>query len=173
MELRQKDAVKRHQDHQKGLSLPLHKRSNVPSFNFMGAEPVEEQVNAIRESEAPPNANDAQVFEQPDEWDEWYVNAIGQPVPKKGPKCPFYGFPGHTEDTCWKEHPDVRKPLISKSGKPKLRTAPGNPKPKGTGSPKECSHCNMTGHLMDQCWKKRPHLKVEFEAKRAAKATKS
>ena len=57
-------------------SLPLDKRSNVASLNFTGAEPVEEQVNAIGESEAPPNANDARVFEPPEEWDEWYVNAI-------------------------------------------------------------------------------------------------
>ena len=109
VELRQKDAVKHHQDHQKWRALRLDKRPNVASLNFMGAEPVEEKVNAIGESEAPPNANDAQVFEPPDEWDEWYVNAIGQPVPNKGPKCPFCGFPGHTEDTCLKETPTPQK----------------------------------------------------------------
>ena len=72
VELRRKDAVKGHQDHQKWRSLPLDKRPNVASLNFMGAKPVEEQVNANGESEAPPNANDAQVFEPPDEGDEWY-----------------------------------------------------------------------------------------------------
>ena len=81
VELRQKDAGKRHQDDQKWRSLPLDKRPNVASLNFMGAEPVEEQVNAIGESHPPPNANDAQVSEPPDTWDEWYVNSIGRPVP--------------------------------------------------------------------------------------------
>ena len=100
-EVRQRDAVKRHQDHPKWRWLPLDKRPKVASLNFMGAEPVEEQVNAIRESEAPPNAIHAKVLEPPDDWDEWYVNAIGQPVPKKAPKCPFRGFLGHTEDKCW------------------------------------------------------------------------
>ena len=100
VELRKKDAVKRHQDHQKWRSLPLDKRPNVAALNIMGAEPVEEQMNAVGESEAPPNASDAKDFEPPDEWDEWYVNAIGQPVPKKGNKCPFCGFSGHTEDKC-------------------------------------------------------------------------
>ena len=137
VERRQKDAVKRHQDREKWRSLPLDKRPNVASLNFMGVEPVEEQVNAIRESEAQPNAIDAQVFEPPDEWDEWYVNAIGQPVPKKGPKCPFCGFRGHTEDKGWKKHPHLIKPLMFKSGKPKSGTGPGDPTPKGTGSPKE------------------------------------
>ena len=59
VELRQKYAVKRHQDHQRWRSLPLDKRSNVASLNFMGTEAVEEQVNAIGESGAPPNTNDA------------------------------------------------------------------------------------------------------------------
>ena len=122
----------------------------MASLNFMGAEPVEEQVNAIGESEAPPIANDAQVFEPPDDWDDWYVNAIRQPVPKKGPKCPFCGFPGHTEDKCWKKHPHLQKLLILQPGKPTSGTGPGNPTPKGTGSPKECSHCKHTGHLVDQ-----------------------
>ena len=79
-------------------------------------------MNAIGESEAQPNANDAQVFEPPDEWDEWYVNAIGQLVPKVSPKCPFGAFPGHTEYKCWKKHPQLRKLLICKSGKPKSGT---------------------------------------------------
>ena len=92
VELRPKDAVKRHQDHQKWRSLPLEKRPNVSSLNFIGAEPVDEQVNAIGESEAPPKANDAHVFGPPDGGDEWCLNAIGQPVPKEGPKCPFCGF---------------------------------------------------------------------------------
>ena len=151
VELRQKDAVKRHQDHQKWRSLPLDKRPNVASLNFMGAEPVQEQVNAIGESHAPPNANNAKVFEPPYQWNEWYVNAIGQTVPKKGPECPFCGFPGHTEDKFWKRHPHLRKPLIFNSGKPKSGTGPGNPTSKGTGSPKECSDCKMKGHLEDQC----------------------
>ena len=172
-EIRQKDAVKRNQDFQKWRSLPLDKRSNVASLTFIGAQPVKEQVNGIWESEAPPSANDSQVFEPPDEWDEWYANAIGQPVvPKKGPKCPFCGFSGHTEDNCWKKHPHFRKPLIFKTSKPKSGTGRGNPTLKGTGSPKECFHCKMTGHLVDQCWKKHPHLKAEFEAKRGAKRTK-
>ena len=102
MELRQEDAVKSHQDHQKWRSLP-----NMASLNFMGAEPMEEQVNAIGESEASPNVNDAQVLEPSDEWDEWYVNAVGQPFFRKGPKCPFSGFPGHTEHKCWKKHPHL------------------------------------------------------------------
>ena len=88
-----------------------------------------------------PNTNDAQVFEPPDQWDERYVNAIGQPVPKKKPKCPFCGFPGHTENKCLKEHPHLRKPLILKPGKPNAGTGPENPTPKGTGWPKECSDC--------------------------------
>ena len=102
VEFRQKNAVKQHQHHQKWRSLPLDECPDVASLNFMGAEPVEEQVNAIGESEAPPNANDAQIVEPPDDWDEWYLNAIGQlrKVPKKGPKSPFCGFPGHTEDKC-------------------------------------------------------------------------
>ena len=101
MEVRQKDAVKKWQ------SLPFDKRPNVASLNLTGAEPVEEQVNAIGESEPPPKASDAKVFDPPDEWDESYVNAIGQPVPKKGPKCPFSGFLGHAEDKCWKRHPHL------------------------------------------------------------------
>ena len=99
VELRQRWAVKRHQDHQKWRFLPLDKRFNVASLNLMGADPVEEQMNAIGESGTAPNANDAQLFEPPDEWDEWYVNAIGQLDPKEGPKCPFCVIPGHTEDT--------------------------------------------------------------------------
>ena len=50
VQLRQKDAVKRHQDNQKWRSLPVDKRPNVASLNFIGAEPLEEQVNAIKES---------------------------------------------------------------------------------------------------------------------------
>ena len=153
--------------------LPMDKRPNAASLNFTGAKPVEERVNAIGESEAPPNATDAQVFEPPDEWDEWYVNAIGQPVPEKGPKCPFCGFLGHTEDMCSKKHPHLQKPLISKPAKPKSGTEPGNPTPTGARSSKECSHCRMTGHLVDQCWKKHPQLKAEFEWKRATEGTKS
>ena len=94
VERRQKNAVKRHQGHQKWRSLPLDKSPNVASLNFMSAEPVEEQLNAIGESEAPPNASNAQVFEPPDELDECYVNAIGRPFPKKGPKCPFFWLSG-------------------------------------------------------------------------------
>ena len=131
VELRQKAAVKCCHDHQKWRSLPLNKRLIVAFLYFMGAEPVEEQVNAIGESEAPPNAIDAQVFEQPHEWDEFYLNCIGQPVPKKGPKCPFCGFRGHTEDKCSKKHAHLRKPLIFKPGKPKSGTGPENPTPKG------------------------------------------
>ena len=76
----------------------------MASLNFIGTVPAEEQVNAIGESEAPPNANDAQVSEPPDDSNEWCVNALGQPVPKKGPKSPFCGLPGHAEDTCWKKN---------------------------------------------------------------------
>ena len=151
----------------------MDKRPNVASLNFMGAEPVEEQVNAIVESEAPRKASDAQVIEPPDDGDEWYVNAIRQPIPKKGPKCPFCGFRGHTKDKCWKKHPHLRRPLIFRPGKPKAGTGPGDLTPKGARSSKQCSHCKMTGHLVDQCWKKHQHLKAEFEAKRAEKGTKS
>ena len=172
-ELRQEDAVKQHQDHQKWRSLPLDKRPNSASLNFMGAEPVEEQVNAIGESQAPPNASDAQVFEPPDECDEWYVNAIGQPVLKRGLKCPFCGFTEHKEDKCWKKHPILRKPLIVRPSKPRSGTGPGNLTPKSARSSKERSHCKMADHLVDQCCKKHPHLKADLEAKRATKGTKS
>ena len=118
VELRQKDAVKCHQDHQKWRLLPLDKRPNVASLNFMGAEPVEEHLNAIWESKAPPKANDAQSFEAPEEWDEWYVNAIGQPVPKKGPKCPFCDFPAGLEDTCGKNTQTSKSCLFSNSASP-------------------------------------------------------
>ena len=33
-------------------------------------------------------------FEPPDEWDEWYLNAIGQPVPKEGREFSFLWFSG-------------------------------------------------------------------------------
>ena len=130
-ELRQKYAVKHHQDHRKWRLLPLDKRPNVASLNFMGAKPVEEQVNVIGEFEAPPNANDAQVFVPRDECDEWYVNAIGQPVPKKGPKCPFCGFLGHTDDKCWKKHPHPRKPLIFKAWQAQVRNRTRKPETQG------------------------------------------
>ena len=58
--------------------------------------------------------------------------------------------------------PHLRKPFFLKSGTPK-----------GKGLPKECSHCKMTGHTFDQCWKKHPHLKCKFEANSAAKGTKT
>ena len=101
------------------------------------------------------------------------MNAIEQPVLKKGPKCLFCGFARHTEEKCWKKHSDLRKPLIFKSGESKSGTGPGNPTFKGTGSPKECSDCRMKGQLVDQRWKKHPYLKADFEARRAAKRTKS
>ena len=172
VKLRQKDAFMRHQDHQKWRLLPLDKRPNLVSLNFMGAEPVGEQVNPVGESKTPPS-NDAQVFEPPDELDERFVNAVGQLVPKKGPKCPFSGFAGHTEDKRWKKHPHYRKPLILKSGKPKSGTGPGNRLPKGKGLPEECSHCKKEGHTVDQCWDKHSYLKAEWEAKRVGKGTKS
>ena len=62
VELRHNNAVKRHQDHQKWRSSPLDKRPNVASLNIMGAEAMEDRVNATGESKALPNANDAQVF---------------------------------------------------------------------------------------------------------------
>ena len=122
-------------------------------------------MNAVGESETPPS-NDAQVFEPPDRWDKRFVNAVGHLVPKKGPKCPFSGFAGHTEDKCCKKHPHHRKPLILKSGKPKLGTGPGNRMPKGKGLPKECPHCKKEGH-------KHSYLKAEWEAERVGKGTKS
>ena len=171
VERRQKDAVKHHRDHQKWRLSPSDKRFNVASLNFMGAEPVEEQVNAIEESKAPPNANDAQVFEPPDGWDESYVNAIEQPLPKKGPL--FVVFRGIRTISVGRNTHTSESLLIFKSGKPKSGTGQGNPTPKGTGLPKQCSHCKRTGHLVDQCWKKHPDLKAKFEAKGAAKGTKS
>ena len=88
---------------------------------LMAPQPVEEQVNAIGQSGAPPNTNDAQVFEPPDKWHECCVNAIGQPVPKKGRKCPLCRFPGHTEHKCWIKTPTPPKAVDFRTRQAKVR----------------------------------------------------